>query len=156
MLLHGTNVEGVRVTKLIRLGGRGQNQINKPRLIMATLDQPARRRVILAAAKTLRHTDNWSNVYISPDLYPSEREKERKLREELKTRRDAGETDIIIRGSQIITRTKRPVPHNTTATDSDSTSESNDTTIQVSDSISESINAENTEQETSQLITGQQ
>ena len=104
MLCQGTNVDGVKITKLIRLGGRGQNQNVKPRLIMATLDQPARRRVILAAVKTLRYTDKWSNVYVSPDLAPAEREKEKKLREELKTRRSAGEMNIIIRGSQIITK----------------------------------------------------
>jgi hypothetical protein len=46
-------------------------------------------------------------VYISPDLAPAEREKEKKLREELKTRRGAGETNIIIRGNQIITKVGR-------------------------------------------------
>ena len=107
MLHEGINIDGITVTKLIRLGGRGQNQNEKPRLIMATLDQPSRRRVILAAAKTLRHTESWSNVYISPDIPPAEREKERKLRDELKTRRDAGESNLIIRSSQIITRKAR-------------------------------------------------
>ena len=95
------------MTKLIRLGGRGQNQNEKPRLIVATLDQPSRRRVILAATKTLRHTETWSNVYISPDIAPAERDKEKKLRDELKTRRDAGESNLIIRSSQIITRKAR-------------------------------------------------
>jgi len=42
-------------------------------------------------AKYLRHTDKRSNVYISPDLAPTERE-------------NAGEMNIFIRGSQIITK----------------------------------------------------
>jgi len=59
MLGQGINVDRVKITKLFRLGGRGQNQNVKPRLIVTTHDQPARRRVIHAAAKTLRHTDKW-------------------------------------------------------------------------------------------------
>jgi hypothetical protein len=104
MIEHGTGVSDVKITKLIRLGGRGQNQQSKPRLILATLDSPDRRRVILAAAKMLRPTDDWANIYISADLTPSEREKEKKLRQELRERRDAGERNLIIRSSQIVTR----------------------------------------------------
>jgi hypothetical protein len=52
----------------------------------------------------LRHTDDWANIYISADLTPSEREKEKKLRQELRERRDAGERNLIIRSSQIVTR----------------------------------------------------
>ena len=33
----GINIEGVEITKVIRLGGRGQNRQNKPRLILATM-----------------------------------------------------------------------------------------------------------------------
>jgi len=39
MLYQGINVDGIEITKLIRLGGGGQNQNVKPRLIMATLEQ---------------------------------------------------------------------------------------------------------------------
>jgi hypothetical protein len=72
LIEQGTSVMGVKVIKLIRQGGRGQNQQNKPRLILTTLDSPDRRRVILAAAKMLRHTDDWTNIYISPDLTTTE------------------------------------------------------------------------------------
>ena len=49
----------VTVTKLIRLEGRGQNQPNKPRLIMATLDYPDiscgnKMRELLASASTCK------------------------------------------------------------------------------------------------------
>ena len=85
MLCQGINVDRVKLTKLIGLGGRGKNQNVKPRLIMATLDQPARRRDILAAAKSLRHTDKWSNVYICVYITRFSASRKRK-REELKMR----------------------------------------------------------------------
>jgi hypothetical protein len=77
IIQEGTGVTGVNVSKLVRLGGRGQNQHQKPRLLLVTLDFPDRRRAILAAAKLLRHTEKWSNIYISPDLTPTERESEK-------------------------------------------------------------------------------
>jgi len=76
MLCQGINVDGVKITKLIMLGGRAQ--IVKPRLIMETFQQSARRRAILAVAKSLRHTNKWSNVYISLYIAPAEREKVKK------------------------------------------------------------------------------
>ncbi len=97
----------MNVTKLVRLGGRGQNQHAKPRLLLVTLDLPDRRRAILAAAKSLRHTEKWSNIYISPDLTPTEREKDKQVRLEMKERRDAGEKTLYIRGGQILVRQQR-------------------------------------------------
>ena len=107
MLQYDVNMSDVKITKVIRLGGRGQNKQNKPRLILATLNNPDRRRAILAAARTLRHTDDWANIYISPDVTPLEREKEKKLREELKTWRNAGESNLIIKGDKLVTKTVR-------------------------------------------------
>ena len=107
LIQEGVDVPGVKVTRLIRLGGRGQNQQDKPRLILATLDCPDRRRAILATARMLRHTEEWSNIYISPDVTPAERQKDKKLRDELKVRRDAGEPNLIIRGDMLVTRSTR-------------------------------------------------
>ncbi|KAK2156694.1 hypothetical protein LSH36_207g04008 [Paralvinella palmiformis] len=52
----------------------------------------------------LRHTDGWANIYISIDLTPTERDIERKLRQKLRVIRDAGERNLIIRSSHIVTR----------------------------------------------------
>jgi len=52
----------------------------------------------------LGHTDNWANIYISADPTPTEREKEKKLGQELRERRDAGERNLIIPSNQIVTR----------------------------------------------------
>ena len=73
------------------------------------------KRAVLAAAKTLRHTDDWNNTYNSPDLTPKEREEGRKLREELKTRRNNGKSNLIIRRNRIIqTSNKETGPQNST------------------------------------------
>ena len=103
IILNGVGVEGVKISKLVRLGGRGQNQQDKPRLVMATLEQPDRRRAVLASACLLRHTDDWRRIYISPDLTPAERANEKSLRDELRARREAGEKNIIRRGQQLVT-----------------------------------------------------
>ena len=74
---NGLNIDGVEITEAIRLGERGQNKGIKPSLILATLDTPVRKRVILAASKNLRNTENWASVCICPDPTPMERERER-------------------------------------------------------------------------------
>jgi len=107
------DVEGALIIKTIRLGGRGQNKNNKPRLIMATLESPARRRIVLAAANNLRFMDDLQyRIYINPDLNPKEREEGRKQREDLKNeltkRKENGENDIKIRGNRIVNRKKKP------------------------------------------------
>ena len=102
LIRDGLNIEDVEFTRTIRLGGKGQNRANKPRLILATMSTPMRKRAILASAKTLRSTDEWANIYISPDLTPKEREDGKALREALKTRRDKGEQNLTIRTNRII------------------------------------------------------
>jgi len=49
LIENGLNNDGVDNTKAIRLG---ENKGTTPRLILATLDTPARKRVILVASKT--------------------------------------------------------------------------------------------------------
>ena len=56
----------------------------------------------MARTKKLKETENWSRVFITPDLSPKEREKNRQLREELKRRHDDGEEGLIIRKGEII------------------------------------------------------
>ena len=73
------------------------------------MDTPNHKRAILAIARTLRDTTEWSNTYISPDQTPQEREQGRKLRQELKDRREAGEEDITIRGHQIVHSRRRTI-----------------------------------------------
>ena len=59
----------------------------------------------------MRHSDRWPRVYLTPDLTRSEREEGRKLREELKKRRDSGEQNLTIRNRKIVESDRgRPAP----------------------------------------------
>ena len=62
------------------------------------------RRTILTNAKTLRQT-KFNRVYICPDLTPAQRETDAKLREQLYTRRQAGEKNLLIRRGKIVKAT---------------------------------------------------
>ena len=58
------------------------------------------RQLIIRRAKELRQSNAWNNIFIVPDQTPNERE----LREELKTRRSAGEINLTIRRSRIVSK----------------------------------------------------
>ena len=96
----------IRVNKAIRLG---KKIANKPRLMLITLDSEDSKRELLRHATQLRSSTTWGNVYISPDLTPKEREISRKLRDELKRRREEGEVNLTIRGGKIITNRARQI-----------------------------------------------
>ena len=70
----------VTLSKSFRVGKR---MPEKHRLLIVTLENPASKHDILKGARQLRHSDMYSNVYITPDLTQKEREAGRKLREEL-------------------------------------------------------------------------
>ena len=86
-------------------------------------------------------------LYHGSDLSPPERGKEKKLREELKARRESGESNIIIRDSRIITRPTRDNRTNTGIIDSDTQAkggsstetEPHDTLAQVSDTVTRTL-----------------
>ena len=107
ILNQGLNITDVSITKAIRIGGRGQNRGIKPRLILATLDTTRYKRDILSNARKLRNTPQWDNIHISSDQTPKEREESKALRDLLKQRREAGESNLVIRNGKIITLTPR-------------------------------------------------
>lgn len=86
----------------------GKKLNDKPRLLIITLDNPAVKQDILRYAPQLRHSDQYSNIYITPDLTQKEREANRKLREELASRRRSGEVNLMIKGGKIISTNKVP------------------------------------------------
>ena len=91
----------VSTSRSFRVGKKNQA---KPRLLIVTLDNPSMKHDILRGAPQLRHTERYSNIYLTPDLTQKEREEGRKLREELSRRRKAGETNLIIRGGKIVSQ----------------------------------------------------
>ena len=89
----------VTSSKSFRVGKKRQD---KPRLLIITLDNPACKHDILKGAPQLRSSEEYSNIYITPDQTLKEREANKKLREELMSRRRAGEADLTIRGGKIV------------------------------------------------------
>ena len=94
----------VKATKAIRLG---RPQEDRPRLVLITLENPEVRRDILKRCKELRGIEEWERVYISPDLTQPERQRNKELRDELKRRREDGETNIMIRRGRIVSDNRR-------------------------------------------------
>ena len=99
MFQSGLEVDQVQIQSIVRLGKKIQG---RARLTKVTLDSVKSKRELLNNAKKLRSTEKWERVYITPDLSPREREENKKLREELKKRRDEGETGIVIRRGKIV------------------------------------------------------
>ena len=88
--------------ELARLG----NKINagKARSIKIELDKEEDKYKILKGAGKIKNVEdeNLKKIIISPDMTIKQRELDRNLREELKNRRQAGETNIKIKNGRIV------------------------------------------------------
>ena len=62
---------------------------------------------VLSDAPCLRFHDNYKKVFIAPDMTKFERAKHKKLVDELKQRRQQGETNLIIKNGSIVRRQLR-------------------------------------------------
>ena len=74
------------VTKALRLGKKTDKNADKPRLMKVTVDTLESKAFILRNCTKLRSADQssyYSNIYITPDLTPTEREANRQLRAKL-------------------------------------------------------------------------
>ena len=88
--------------RAIRCFRVGKIQESRPRLLVVTLEDLSAKIELLRMSSQLRHIPDWSHVYINPDFTPAEREERRKLRQELLSRREAGETNLVIRKGKIV------------------------------------------------------
>ena len=95
----------VHTTKCFRVGRKREG---KPRLLIISVDDLDTKHEILRHARDLRSTDEYGNIFITPDLTKSEREQGKRMREELDRRREAGEKDLVIWRGKII---KKSVQH---------------------------------------------
>ena len=111
-------LEGVKVERqdfsidgIIRLGksrpiqDQCENSENqKPRPVLVKLQTGREKWNILKKAKNLRNCQHngMKRIGIAPDLTVSEREIDRKLRNELKTRRESGDNDWYIKNGKLI------------------------------------------------------
>jgi len=92
-------VENNDIEKLVRLGRRNEN--NRPLLVI--MREKDKKYEILSNASKLRNAqeEEHRKVYISPDLTIKQREENKKLREELKRRRENGE-NLYIKGGKLV------------------------------------------------------
>ena len=88
------------IQEVVRLGKHtNAQQLVKPRPILVKFKDSRVKWQILKNAKNLKRTDieEFKNVFIAPDLTREQREWDKKLREELKSRKDAGEEGWYIK-----------------------------------------------------------
>jgi len=83
------NLPNIQIKQVARLGAPRPG-LPRPRLILVELEDISIKRSILNQAVKLRNSSKWLNVYVSPDLTPKEHQQNRLLRDELKSRRNAG------------------------------------------------------------------
>lgn len=81
----------------------GKQVAGRPRLLRVKCDDDEERATILRCAKNLRDTSvpHFKSVFINPDRTPLERERRKKLLEEVKRRRLAGE-QVMLRFGRIV------------------------------------------------------
>ena len=100
-------VRGVEVIEVTRLRGREPGRIpsnsnNKPAPLLVRMRTAGQKWAIIGQAKKLRYArEEARRIMILPDLTIEEREIDRRLREELKLRREKGEKDIYISRGEI-------------------------------------------------------
>ena len=92
----------VQILKAFRLGKKVPN---KYRPLPVQFENENAKSKILAKSYLLKSTESYSGIYVSADMTTSERTKHR-LVNELKARRARGESNIIIRGNSIITKSR--------------------------------------------------
>ena len=92
--------------KWIRIGKQNQ-QKPRPILIKPKNRNENLKGQMLKNAKRLKNTkkEELKNIIITADQTIKEREESKKLREELRERREAGEQNLIIRGNKIVEKT---------------------------------------------------
>ena len=93
------NLPFTEVKAVVRLGKKIPG---KHRLTKVTLDSVKAKRDVLANAKKLHDSESWKRVFITPDLSPKERQKNKDLREELQRRMEEGEENLVTRRGQIV------------------------------------------------------
>jgi len=99
----------VSVTSAVRLGKKLSTDGNalNTRPLKIVLASVAQRDKILSNAKNLKDNKEMSRVFILPDLTPNQRMRRQSLVNELKSRKAAGEEDLIIVNNRIVTRRAR-------------------------------------------------
>ena len=100
-ILQTIGSENITIESLTRLGPKPEERTSRSRPIRIKLHSKEEKDSILAKAKNLRST-KFERIHIDLDLTPSQKAERKILVQELKTRKQQGETNLIIRGNRII------------------------------------------------------
>ena len=84
--------------------------IRKDQDLCFTCSDKASKFDFLRSAKELRKSEKYKNIYINPDLTYIQRERNRKLRNELKEKREKGFDAVIKNGKVMLRRDAESVP----------------------------------------------
>jgi len=105
-LLRRISCGNISVASVIRLGQPRREADAQPRPIRADLaSEDARNRVLRNAESVKGWRDGfWKGVFVHEDQTPKEREAHKKLEEELRRRRAAGEANLKILNGEIVMR----------------------------------------------------
>ena len=94
----------------------------------------------------LKDSEDWNNIFITPDLSLKERQLRRKLRAELAERREKGEKDLVIKGSRIVKLSPRASKATDGSQEDPSLSRERVTTENITQSTPEQVNKRPVEQ----------
>ena len=106
LMLHKISCDDISVGHITRLEPPSESAGSKPRPVKLTVNTVDARDKILRQSKNLRaiKEEVWKTVFIHQDLTPREREARKLLVQELKARKLAGETNLIIVSGKIVTK----------------------------------------------------
>ena len=98
-------LEDVKIERVVRLknGNRGRDEEARAAPLLVSMSTGGQKWAVISRAKKLKNAKEEQNkrVMIVPDLSVKEREEDRKLREELRRRREGGENNLYISKGQI-------------------------------------------------------
>ena len=102
------DLEDGDMTEPIRLGKKKPAEGERPRPLRLKMSSVKAKWDAIKITKNINiGKDVKDRIFINPDLSKEEREAQKALRAQLKARKDAGETDIMIKGDKIV---KKPQP----------------------------------------------
>ena len=88
---------------------------DKTRPLLIVLDDLSHKEFIVSHSYYLRRHSQYKNIYVSTDMTKFQRDKHRKLVQELKQRRERGEKNLIILNGEIVLRRYRNLTSASTA-----------------------------------------
>ena len=97
------DIEDDEISTIERIGrSEIYQKLHKPRPVIVKFHSTSTKFQILRHAKTLKDSPKYCNIFVAPDLTPLQRLRNKHLREELRKRRESGETNLKIKKGEII------------------------------------------------------